>query len=279
MPFDAVTQACASHLKDLDKPRYIACLFAQPADQAPLIALHAFHSELSRIRDSVSEPMLGEIRLTWWREALDGIVAGQPRRHPVVEALAGPIQDKRLDVTQLNAMIDAREGDLYDDAPVDMAAAQDYIRAIGGSLYAQVIAVTGGDEATQEQGRALGAAAAQLAVVEAVGYHAQRREVHLAVDALEAAGQAPEMLFQGAFTPGLKSTLGKMGTQSLSTLQESLSLPWSKRQRAGLAPAILALISGRGAAKHDFDPEQPSPPVNIARFIVRAWIYSRFGRL
>ena len=66
-------------------------MFAPAARREALFALYALNVALSRIGETVSQPMLGEIRLQWWRESLDGIYAGTPRREPVVEALAATV--------------------------------------------------------------------------------------------------------------------------------------------------------------------------------------------
>ena len=50
--------------------RYYAALFAPAAVRDDLIALAAFCGEIARIGRQVSEPVMGEIRITWWRDAL-----------------------------------------------------------------------------------------------------------------------------------------------------------------------------------------------------------------
>jgi len=55
-------------------------------------ALYAFNYEVARVRESVSEPMLGQIRLQWWRENIAAAFAGEaPRDHPIVAALTATI--------------------------------------------------------------------------------------------------------------------------------------------------------------------------------------------
>lgn len=79
---------CASEVREHDLERYYVSLF-MPANTRPGIwAVLAFNQEVAKTHSVVSEPMLGEIRLQWWREALDSIEAGAPREHPVVQALA-----------------------------------------------------------------------------------------------------------------------------------------------------------------------------------------------
>ncbi|RZK82982.1 MAG: hypothetical protein EOO66_25235, partial [Methylobacterium sp.] len=62
------------HCEDLvragDPDRYFATLFAPPAFRPHLFALYAFSLTIARVREAASNPMAGEIRLQWWRDAL-----------------------------------------------------------------------------------------------------------------------------------------------------------------------------------------------------------------
>ncbi|NRA29318.1 MAG: squalene/phytoene synthase family protein, partial [Parvularculaceae bacterium] len=68
-------------------------------------------AELLSIPGRVSNPLLGQIRLTWWREALDEVFGvGTPRRHPVVSALREQIAAKGWERASLDHMLDGMEG-------------------------------------------------------------------------------------------------------------------------------------------------------------------------
>ena len=41
------------------------------AAREDLVALYAFNYELSRAAEATSQPLIGEMRLAWWSEALD----------------------------------------------------------------------------------------------------------------------------------------------------------------------------------------------------------------
>jgi phytoene synthase len=110
-----------------------------------LIALYAFNHELARVSEVTREPLVREIRLAWWREALDEIFAGgAPRRHPVVEALAQAIGRRALARPTLDAMVEARVEDI--DAPVlaDEAAVHRHIEATAGMLMGLAASVLDG---------------------------------------------------------------------------------------------------------------------------------------
>src|SRR5436309_10149749 len=77
-----------------DRDRYQTALFAPAGKREALLALYAFNYEIARVRETVTEPMLGQIRLQWWREVLDAAYVGRsPRNHPVVLPLSTAIHE------------------------------------------------------------------------------------------------------------------------------------------------------------------------------------------
>ncbi|MEE2692910.1 MAG: squalene/phytoene synthase family protein [Pseudomonadota bacterium] len=109
-------QYCAELLKAGDEDRWLTTQFAPEAACARLSALFAFYREIERIPHAVTEPPLGEIRLQWWREAIDEIVKDKtPRAHPVVSAMAASGLCEPGAIELLSGMIDARARLLYDE--------------------------------------------------------------------------------------------------------------------------------------------------------------------
>ena len=76
-------------LKKADPDRYRAALMSARQGREDLLILYAFHYELSKVPDVTSEPMLGQIRYEWWREAIDEIYSGREvRRHEISTPLS-----------------------------------------------------------------------------------------------------------------------------------------------------------------------------------------------
>jgi phytoene synthase len=67
-----------------DRDRYLAAMFCPPLRRAAAFGVAAFHAEIAAVRERVSEPQLGHIRLLWWREALE-------RAHAADDAEAAPL--------------------------------------------------------------------------------------------------------------------------------------------------------------------------------------------
>ncbi|KQY30097.1 phytoene synthase [Caulobacter sp. Root487D2Y] len=119
-------------VRRVDPDRWLASRFiADPKARADVIALYAFNYELARVAGGVSNALMGEIRLTWWREAMEEIAAGQiARKHPAVQAVAAA----GYPLSALAEMAQARLADL-DDAPFETEAqVLAYVDATAGAV-------------------------------------------------------------------------------------------------------------------------------------------------
>src|SRR5215217_5167640 len=76
-------------VRRVDPDRWLAARFvADPERRGELIALSALNHELARVAETVRNPLMGEIRLAWWREGLEAMAAGGPARpQPALQAL------------------------------------------------------------------------------------------------------------------------------------------------------------------------------------------------
>ena len=63
---------CTDLVRARDFRTYAASLFVVPDVRRAWIAIAAFNAEVSYVRDHVSQPLPGEIRLQWWRDVLTG---------------------------------------------------------------------------------------------------------------------------------------------------------------------------------------------------------------
>jgi phytoene synthase len=117
-----------------DPDRWLASRFiADARARADVIALYAFNHELARVADTVREPLMGEIRLTWWREAIEELAAGKPpRAHPVIEALAAA----DFPLANLERLPEGRFADLDREPFEDDDALFKYLDATAGAMMA-----------------------------------------------------------------------------------------------------------------------------------------------
>lgn len=121
-------------LRQWDRPRYLAHLFAPDASRDALCALYAFAAEISRVPLAVSDPQIGLIRLQWWRDVLEGIAGGKPQQHPVAAALAQTISTYALPMAPLHSLIDAHERDLFTERPETVPVLEEYLGKTSSAL-------------------------------------------------------------------------------------------------------------------------------------------------
>ncbi len=106
----------ATPLRLADEDLWLCLAYVAPAERARVAALFDLAVALRRVPAMVKEPPIGEIRLQWWREALDDIVAGaRPRGHPTLQALSasGGLDQAARD--SIETGLDARARFLYAD--------------------------------------------------------------------------------------------------------------------------------------------------------------------
>lgn len=122
-----MADTCQEFVRQRDKDRYLAALFAPDEKRAHIFALYAFDAEIARIRTLVFEPQIGEIRMQWWSDTLDAIAKGDKIDHPVAQQLADAVLAFSLPTQHLSKLIDARRAELYADPFPDLFSLESYI--------------------------------------------------------------------------------------------------------------------------------------------------------
>jgi phytoene synthase len=232
---------CAREVRRHDPDRFLTALFAPPAAREDLLTLYAFNHEIAKTREVVSEPLLGRIRLEWWRETIGALYDGaSPRVHEVVLPLADLIARRTLSRARFERLIDARERDLEDVPPETIVDLEAYAEGSAGSLVALALeALDARDVETLAAGREVGIAWALTGLLRAVPFHAQRRRLYLPADLVAANGVDVEALFERGRSRGLAQTVEALVERAHEHLKAA-------RRRCGIPrAAIPALLPAR----------------------------------
>jgi phytoene synthase len=104
---------------ETDPERVLALSYAHAAVRPAVAALFALDDTLGRILRTTREPVVGQMRLTWWYEALERLDAAPPPAEPVLQALAVHVLPRGVTGAGLAGMIDAWEVLLDPDTPDD----------------------------------------------------------------------------------------------------------------------------------------------------------------
>ena len=126
-------EACAALVERADPERFRAIMAQPVAARRVLFPLFAFNVEVTRAPWVTQEAMIAEMRLQWWRDALEEIGAGgEVRKHEVVDELAQILDAQGAQA--LDALVVARRWDIYKDAFEDAAHLDEYLHATSGNL-------------------------------------------------------------------------------------------------------------------------------------------------
>jgi len=277
MPHDSAAY-CLDQVRRFDRERYLCLLFAPEPSRSRLLALYAFNLEISKIRETVSEPLLGQIRLQWWREALAEFERGVVRAHPIAEALSAALRHRPVRPALLERLLVAREADLVEAPPATLAAMEDYATGTSGVLQQAALDTLGSkSEAADRAAEHVGAAWALLGLLRAVPFQARRRRLSLPADRLEAEGVEPDAVFEGHPGPGLPAVARVVDARVGERLSAARALAPDVPRSAlpVLLPALLADIHRRRLAKAGFDlfaPELHEPiPFDVIRLTLANW--------
>ncbi len=107
---------CEAAVHEKDRDAWLAALFAPSERRRYLHALRAFTLEIEDVPTKVTQPLLGEMRLRWWADALVAPTRAEgANAHPVADAVMDVIAACDLSPDEFVAYLDAHVVDLYDD--------------------------------------------------------------------------------------------------------------------------------------------------------------------
>ena len=237
-----------------DPDRYVAALFAPSDARRHLFALYAFNAELARIGEQVTEPQLGEIRLQWWRDALDQTIMGQTAGHPVADAIGRTALECGLSPELLHSLIDARHFDVSVKIMPGVFALDDYLAETAGTLF-QLSAdiLGGGEEEAWPAAKAAGLAYGLTGLMRALPLHAWRGRIDLPADLLLRHGVSQASILARTRSEGLDEVLAGFRERARSALVEASQhiATLSSRPRAAFRPLALVAPYLRRLAKAD----------------------------
>lgn len=277
------SEHCGSIVRAADRARYLAALLAPEQARPHLLALYAFDCEVMSIRAKVSEPMAGEIRLQWWRDTIDDICRGKTSGHPTAAALGKAIAAGRLPQRALDALLNARIFDLYDDPPETMASLEAYFGETHGAIvqFACLILSGGKDPRSGEAAGHAGVALGLATVLRDLAGNLARGQAFLSADMLARHDLSPQALRQGNVTGrALRPVVDELSLKAgrhLQAMGECLDdLPDTLAPafvHFGVVPSILTRVRRRG---HDPLRQMVRIPPLLAQW--RVFQAAAFGR-
>ncbi|NOJ43174.1 phytoene/squalene synthase family protein [Bradyrhizobium australiense] len=218
---------CADLVRTHDFVGYASTLFLPQVQRRALLSIYAFNVEISRVREHVTQPLPGEMRLQWWTDMLEGAGHGGVEGNPVAAELLQTIGEFRLPIEPLSRLIDEHQFDLYNDPMPSMAALEGYITDTASALFSLAARIAVPPSAAVDHlARHAGLAQGIAQVLIALPHDAARRQLFVPLQLLQQHGSGIEQVFSGKQTPQARAAIDQLigeGQKHLRTAFELLT--------------------------------------------------------
>jgi phytoene synthase len=276
---DEAFRHCEALVRAADKDRFLSALLAPAGKRGPLFALYAFDHEIATVRDRAREPMPGEIRLQWWRDALAGQARGEADANPIAAALRDTVAQCAVSVEPLLGLIDAHGFDLYDEPMATLADLDAYGRDTEAALMTLGARILAGDAAPGAPALATVPAGIACAVahrLRSFPLDLSRRQMFVPLELLERHGVSREDVEAHRNTRALQASLAELRAHARAAYGQFLGAAAAIPDRC--APAFLAAaVVPTLLARLDRAASDPFMPVEVPQWR-RQWAMWRAAR-
>ena len=268
---------CADLVRMHDFARYASTLFLTQVQRRALLSVYAFNVEIARVREQVSQPLPGEMRLQWWTDTLAGAGHGGVEGNPVAAELLQTIGEYRLPVEPLSRLIEEHQFDLYNDPMPSMAALEGYVTETSAALFSLGARIAAQPSAaTDHLARHAGLAQGMAQVIAALPLDAARRQLFLPLQLLQQHGSGMEEVYSGKQTPGARAAIDQLVGDARKHLRTAFDLLIHVPPLARPVFLPLALVHRdlERMSRADFDPFVLQPTSRL-RTLWTLWRASR----
>jgi phytoene synthase len=268
---------CAALVREADRDRYLATLFAPAEKRDSLFALYAFNVEIARVRDVAREPMPGEIRLQWWREVLAGERDGEAAANPVAAALMASLKAHDIKPDRLTGIVDGHGFDLYDEPMQTLDDLDNYAVMTQSALLGIAADLLGGNASENMMLiRHSGIAYTMTRILTDLARHAARRQLYVPLEVLDRHDVNREDIFAMRGSEPLLAALAELRRHARRQLTAAQAeLPFAQ---TAILPALLPLaLAGpmlRPMERRGYEPFDIDPPSTLRR----QWLLWRAAR-
>ena len=283
-PPEASTRvASLAELRDVaiarEADRYFAATLAPAGLRYDLVVLAAFAAEISRVPEMVREPLAGEIRLQWWRDALVGGGGGEAAAgHPVAMAMRAAMARFALPGRIVEGVIDAQTDALHGERPIDERALLARLAAGEGGLFRLAARICGGPE-TDDDPRTAERAGLAYGLARALAHARADGAAWLLVPRSLVADDdcAPGGDRDGSGDAHVASalrTLARIAREAHADLAADMR-QMSRRRRLAFLPLAMVRPNLRALEKEMSQPgSRPSDALPLGRLVRIGWAYA-----
>lgn len=168
----------------------LSLLQPSPASRLAYVTLRAFNVELAQVRDAVTNPIIGKMRMQFWRDAVDECYRGLPRRTPVAVALGEVLGTTPLSKLWFSRIINEREANLEVEQYITVKDMEKYCEnTLSALLYLHLDSLGVKNTMADHAASHLGKAAGISTLLRGTPYQAKERRVYLPGEILTKVGR------------------------------------------------------------------------------------------
>lgn len=257
-----------------DDSLFLAAAMAPAELRDDLMVLYAFKTEVTRIPFMVSEPMLGEIRLQWWREVIDQAYGDGPvRAHEVSTPLAALMTKHGLDRAPFETFLDSAGQFLGEEPVADIEALAKRAGDVEQPILELAAAITG----THFDAAPIAEMIGLTHLAMSLPRHAAQGRNILPLDILRETDADPHALFRGDYDERMANAFGLL-LQAADTRRQTLPRI-EKKSRTATLPAAIAATHLKEMARSEFNPFAHAPTAPRFKQQWAAWRFNRTGKI
>ncbi|KAH9002690.1 isoprenoid synthase domain-containing protein [Lactarius hatsudake] len=217
-----------------------------PADKRKgYFAIKAFYDELATVQDNVSSPIIGEMRMQFWRDAVKSLAVGRPPHHPIALALHDISQSTSLQSYHMRRIVDARAQELQGSSHLTVDSLIAHAESTTATHYYLLLSLLGLSSDTLSHAAShLGIAHCISTLLRALPFHASKGRMVIPAEITAKHGVSQEEVFRkGPASKGIDDAVFDLATianDHITTAREMFS------ESAGKVPRVAIPIFGAG---------------------------------
>ncbi|KAI0822289.1 isoprenoid synthase domain-containing protein [Trametes gibbosa] len=246
---------CKELVRKRDYESYLIGAFFPRQIQGAFFALRAFYVELASVQDTVSNSMIGKMRMQFWRDAIKNLADNRPPRHPIALALHEASQKANLPAYHLRRIIDARDAELHTPTHLTIESLTAHAESTSSTfLYLLLSLLNLSSSSTFSHAAShLGVAQSIQVLLRALPYHASRGRMVIPAEVTARHGVRQEDVFRmGGDAEGISDAVFEFATVANDNLLTAREMLKESGGEGGRVPAMAMPVFLYGIPTRDY---------------------------
>ncbi|GFQ79706.1 NADH dehydrogenase complex I, assembly factor 6 [Trichonephila clavata] len=269
-------QYCLEAVRKYDYENYLCTLLLPEPVKSAAFVIRAFNVEIAQVRDSVSTSSIGQMRMKFWKDALDRTFADNPPEQPVTQELAKLLNRCKLSKSWFSRLISSREALLNDKPFVSVRDLENYCDQAFVSVYYLILQASGisdmhCDHAASHIGKSQGISN----FLRGIPFNASRGRLFLPLEIMSKYKISQEQLFRPEQKKNLQDGIFELSSLAHQHLQlgRKLNSDLPKLVKQIFLPAVATEAYLKSLEQTDFDVFHPKNQKRNNLLPVKLWIH------